>query len=104
VFAKALAKDRDERYDSAGALLDAIEEALGRRARPLEGGIITFLFTDIEGSTRLLRRFRDRYPQLVAEQQRLLRRAFARHGGTEVDTQTLKDFERPVRLFEIVRA
>jgi class 3 adenylate cyclase len=87
VFAKALAKDRDGRYESAGALLDAVEDALGGRARPIESGIVTFLFTDIEGSTKLLRRFRDRYPQLVAEQQRLLRRALTRHGGAEVDTQ-----------------
>jgi serine/threonine protein kinase len=87
VFAKALAKDRAQRYESAGALLDAVEDALGTRARPIESGIVTFLFSDIEGSTKLLRRFRDRYPQLVAEQQRLLRLAFARHGGIEVDTQ-----------------
>jgi serine/threonine-protein kinase len=87
VFERALAKNREERYVSATALMDAVAEALGRRATPIESGIVTFLFTDIEGSTRLLRHLRDRYPELVAEQQRVLRDAFTRHGGTEVDTQ-----------------
>jgi YVTN family beta-propeller protein len=53
----------------------------------LPSGAVTFLFTDIEGSTVLVRRLRDRYPELLAEHQRLLREAFARHGGHEVDTQ-----------------
>jgi class 3 adenylate cyclase len=87
VFEKALAKDRSARYESATALIDALAGALGRRAVPIESGIVTFMFTDIESSTRLLRQLRNRYPELVAEQQRLLRGAFARHGGTEVDTQ-----------------
>jgi YVTN family beta-propeller protein len=47
----------------------------------------TFLFTDIEGSTALLKRLGDAYGHVLAEHQRLLREAFARHGGREVDTQ-----------------
>jgi class 3 adenylate cyclase/streptogramin lyase len=47
----------------------------------------TFLFTDIEGSTLLLRQFRDRYSDLLGEHQRLLREAFAAHGGEVIDTQ-----------------
>jgi class 3 adenylate cyclase/streptogramin lyase len=47
----------------------------------------TFLFTDIEGSTLLLKRVRDRYPEVLAEHQRLLREAFAAHGGEVIDTQ-----------------
>jgi class 3 adenylate cyclase/DNA-binding beta-propeller fold protein YncE len=47
----------------------------------------TFLFTDIEGSTLLLKQFRDRYPDLLDEHQGLLREAFADHGGEVVDTQ-----------------
>jgi class 3 adenylate cyclase len=47
----------------------------------------TFLFTDIEGSTLLLKQFRDRYPDLLGEHQRLLRDAFGAHGGEVVDTQ-----------------
>jgi branched-chain amino acid transport system substrate-binding protein len=51
-------------------------------------GTVTFLFTDIEGSTRLLQRLgRAGYGQLLAEHQRILRDVFARHGGHEVDTQ-----------------
>jgi YVTN family beta-propeller protein len=53
----------------------------------LPSGAITFLFTDIEGSTRLLKLLRERYSEVLAEHQRLLRAAFAAHGGHEVDTQ-----------------
>jgi len=47
----------------------------------------TFLFTDIEGSTQLLKRLRDRYGAALAQHQQLLRAAFAAYGGQEVDTQ-----------------
>jgi YVTN family beta-propeller protein len=50
-------------------------------------GVVTFLFTDIEGSTRLVKTLRDRYADVLADHQRLLRDAFARHGGREIDTQ-----------------
>ena len=53
----------------------------------LPGGTVTLLFTDIEGSTRLLQRLGDAYAGVLAEHQRLLREAFAAHGGREVDTQ-----------------
>ena len=53
----------------------------------LPSGAITFLFTDIEGSTRLLKQLRERYALLLADHQRLLRAAFAAHGGHEIDTQ-----------------
>jgi len=53
----------------------------------LPSGAITFLFTDIEGSTRLLKQLRERYSEVLTEHQRLLRAAFAAHGGYEVDTQ-----------------
>jgi len=53
----------------------------------LPRGAVTFLFTDIEGSTQLVRQLRDRYPEVLAEHQRLLREAFAKHGGHEIDTQ-----------------
>ncbi len=47
----------------------------------------TFLFTDIEGSTQLLTRLRERYAELLAEHHRLLRAIFAEHGGQEIDNQ-----------------
>jgi predicted ATPase/class 3 adenylate cyclase len=53
----------------------------------LPTGTVTLLFTDIEGSTKLARRFGERYGELLAEHRRVLREAFAAHGGTEVDTQ-----------------
>jgi class 3 adenylate cyclase len=53
----------------------------------LPSGAVTFLFTDIEGSTRLLKQLREGYPEVLAEHQRLLRAAVAAHGGREIDTQ-----------------
>ena len=51
-------------------------------------GTVTFLFTDIEGSTKLLHQLRaDGYAAALVEHRRLLRQAFASHGGVEVDTQ-----------------
>src|SRR5438067_5934099 len=53
----------------------------------LPSGTVTFLFTDIEGSTRLLHELGDAYAHVLAEHRRVLREAFARHNGVEVDTQ-----------------
>jgi predicted ATPase/DNA-binding SARP family transcriptional activator len=49
---------------------------------------VTFLFTDIEGSTTLLKQLgRERYGELLSQHQVMLRDAFAAQGGEEVDTQ-----------------
>ena len=54
----------------------------------LPTGTVTFLFTDIEGSTRLLGHLGpSAYAEALAEHRRILRGAFANHGGVEVDTQ-----------------
>ena len=54
----------------------------------LPSGTVTFLFTDIEGSTDLLKRLgRDAYEGVLAEQAEVLRTATAAHGGRVVDTQ-----------------
>jgi WD40 repeat protein/class 3 adenylate cyclase len=53
----------------------------------LPAGRVTLLFTDIEGSTRLLHALGDRYAGVLADHRRLLRESFARHDGVEVDTQ-----------------
>jgi predicted ATPase len=53
----------------------------------LPSGTVTFLFTDIEGSTRLLEEHGDSYPTVLDEHCCALREAFVRHGGVEVDTQ-----------------
>ena len=50
-------------------------------------GTVSLLFTDIEGSTKLLHQLGDRYAEVLAEHRRLLREVFARHRGFEVDTQ-----------------
>jgi class 3 adenylate cyclase/streptogramin lyase len=51
------------------------------------GATATFLFTDIEGSTALLKQLRERYAVALADHHRILREAFAAHGGTEIDNQ-----------------
>jgi predicted ATPase len=53
----------------------------------LPRGTVTFLFTDIEGSTRLLSELGDRYADALGEHRRVLREAFRLHRGVEVDTQ-----------------
>ena len=53
----------------------------------LPGGTVTFVFTDIEGSTRLLHGLGERYASVLEQHRRVLRDAFSAHGGIEVDTQ-----------------
>jgi len=50
-------------------------------------GVVTFLFTDVEGSTKLLHELGDGYAEALHEHRRLLRGAFTAHEGVEVDTQ-----------------
>jgi predicted ATPase/class 3 adenylate cyclase len=57
-------------------------------ARELPTGTVTFVFTDVEGSTRLLQQLgADAYADALAQHRRALREAFVRHEGVEVDTQ-----------------
>jgi class 3 adenylate cyclase len=55
--------------------------------RELPSGTVTLLFTDIEGSTVLLQELGEQYAKVLAEHRRILRDAFSKHGGVEVDTQ-----------------
>ena len=56
--------------------------------RELPEGTVTFLFTDIEGSTRLLHELGPiGYADALGEHRRIVREAAAEHGGVEVDTQ-----------------
>src|SRR5438874_3473881 len=55
--------------------------------RDLPTGVVTLLFTDVEGSTRLLHELGDDYGNALQEHRRRLRAAFAEHEGVEVDTQ-----------------
>jgi predicted ATPase/class 3 adenylate cyclase len=59
----------------------------GRSHVPLPQGTVTFLFSDIEGSTRLLQERGDEYAEMLAAHHHALREEFARHGGVEVNTQ-----------------
>src|SRR4051812_29037292 len=64
-------------------------DKLGSMARhDLPTGTVTFLFTDVEGSTKLLHEVGEAaYAQALAEHRRALRHAFTVHGGVEVDAQ-----------------
>jgi len=54
----------------------------------LPGGTVTFAFTDVEGSTRLLQELGDQaYATVAADHRQIVRSAFTDHGGTEIDTQ-----------------
>src|SRR5919199_3718001 len=53
----------------------------------LPTGVVTLLFTDVEGSTRLLHDLGDGYGEALHEHRRRLRATFAEHEGVEVDTQ-----------------
>ena len=54
----------------------------------LPTGTVTFLFTDVEGSTKLLHSLgAEAYAEALAEHRRLIREACAPQGGVEVDTQ-----------------
>lgn len=54
----------------------------------LPSGTVTFLFTDVEGSTKLLHDLgAEEYAETLAEHRRVIRAAAAAHGGVEVDTQ-----------------
>ena len=57
-------------------------------SRALPSGTVTFVFTDVEGSTKLLHELgAEAYAGALTEHRRLLREAFAAHGGVEVDAQ-----------------
>jgi predicted ATPase/class 3 adenylate cyclase len=61
---------------------------MGRRsAMPLPEGTVTLLFSDIEGSTRLLHEIGEVYGEVLADHHRLLREVWDAHGGVEVDTE-----------------
>jgi predicted ATPase/class 3 adenylate cyclase len=55
--------------------------------RKLPTGTVTFLFTDIEGSTKLLQRLGDQFRAVLEHHGRILREAIASGGGTEVQTE-----------------
>ena len=113
VVFKALAKDPQQRFGDVQAFAVALEEAFQAQyptqshiaslsggqnsdqsnvstattSAGLPTGTVTLLFTDIEGSTRLLQQLGDRYADVLAECRRLMRATFQEWNGHEVDTQ-----------------
>lgn len=53
----------------------------------LPRGTVTFVFTDIEGSTRMLQDLGSHYVVVLSEQRRILSGAFATHNGVEVGSE-----------------
>jgi class 3 adenylate cyclase len=53
----------------------------------LPGGTVTFLFSDVEGSTRLLEQLGERYGDVLRDHRRILRDELEHAAGQEVDTQ-----------------
>ncbi len=53
----------------------------------LPSGTVTFVFSDIEGSTGLLKRLGEGYGDLIGEHRRIVRESFGAHGGVEIDMQ-----------------
>jgi class 3 adenylate cyclase len=53
----------------------------------LPAGTVTFVFTDLEGSTSLVKKLGDGYGDVLSQHRRIVREVFGRSGGTEIDTQ-----------------
>jgi predicted ATPase len=70
----------------------------------LPSGTVTLLFTDIEGSTRLLEEVGERYAELLSEHRETLRDSFARHGGVEFGTEGDAVFAAFTRAADAVAA
>src|SRR6516165_11651225 len=77
--------EQSVRQPGLGELLHRLSGGAGMRELPT--GTVTLLFTDIEGSTRLLQHLGKRYSDVLAECRGLMRAAFHQHHGHEVDTQ-----------------
>ncbi|HVM29211.1 MAG TPA: adenylate/guanylate cyclase domain-containing protein [Candidatus Limnocylindrales bacterium] len=72
--------------------------------RDLPSGTVTFFFSDIEGSTRLLESLPHDYPELLERHRRVVRAAFGRHDGVEVSTEGDSFFAVFSRAADAVRA
>ncbi len=53
----------------------------------LPAGTVTFVFTDLEGSTALVKQLGDAYGEVLSQHRRIVRDVFGGAGGTEIDTQ-----------------
>ncbi|TMC65090.1 MAG: adenylate/guanylate cyclase domain-containing protein [Chloroflexota bacterium] len=95
VHDRAVLRDPDLARTVTAAVKLAIEnqwmhseiQARASEARTLPTGFVTFLFSDIEDSTGLVRHLGDRYERFLAEVRRLLRASIAAAGGREVEVR-----------------
>ena len=108
----AVLKHRDLVKTVTAALRLAVEndrlrgqvEAQASEVRTLPGGSVTFLLTDIEGSTGLLQRLGDRYAALLADVRAVIRSCMHRAGGREVDARADEFFAVFVRASAALEA
>jgi class 3 adenylate cyclase len=108
VHDRSVLKDPDLAASVTAAVRLAIEnqwmhseiQARASEVRTLPTGIVTFLFTDIEDSTGLVRRLGDGYDRFLSDVRRLLRATIAAAAGREVETRADEMFA----VFEQARA
>ena len=74
-------------YADAVAAQSAFQPGAAEAVDALPSGVVTLLFTDIEGSTQLLKRAGDAYVDLLERHRALIRAAIATEGGIEVGTE-----------------
>ena len=82
-------------------------DAQASSSRSLPAGFVTFLLSDIEGSTALLDRLGERYAALLADVRRILRTSVRQAGGREVDARAdefFAAFDRPSAALEAALA
>lgn len=111
----AVLKDPDFARTVSAAVRLAVEnerlrgevDAQATSSRSLPAGFVTFLLSDIEGSTALLDRLGERYAALLADVRRILRTSVRQAGGREVDARAdefFAAFDRPAAALEAALA
>ena len=99
----------DELHEQFGVEPSAETRALydgllkGAKAPTKPSSTVTFLFTDIEGSTRLLEKLGEQYATVLAEHHEIMRAAIQKWNGNEVDTQGDAFFVTFTRASDAVR-
>src|SRR5262245_30826338 len=85
---RAAGRDRPSRASGSRRVVARVRVADHVTVASQPSGTVTLLFSDIEGSTRLLERLgSETYAGVLEQHRRLLREVFARHEGYEVDTE-----------------
>ncbi len=64
-----------------------VRQSVFMAGEALPSGIVTFLFSDIEGSTRLFRELGDRFPEVLDLHNQALRKVWVDHSGVEISTE-----------------